>query len=227
MYGESVVRHNTRRKGVLAIALFASLAGFGLASTAAPVNYDESVEGDLTDGPYNAPRPVFRFDYGNNQFRGTSIIDFTLPNPADQLVDGDYIRFVLPGPARLTIRYRAFSDSFPETDILKVGFDMLPLPLDLPERPPSLCPVFSPCVEADLLAQGAQAIASGFVTDWPEWFFTDNFKTARGGALGVGGGGTWSYNLTFQVTPIPEPSTLILISLALPGLGFSRRRKPH
>jgi hypothetical protein len=214
-----------RGKELLAIALFVSLAGFRLVATAAPVNYDERTEGDLADGPYTDPRPTLHFDYGNNHFQGTSIIDFTSPNTADQIVDGDYIRFVLPGPARVTIRYQALSDPFPGTDSLKVGFDMLPLPLDIPGRPPSLCPVFIPCVEANLLEQAPQAIASDLVTDWPEWYFTDSFKAARRGASGAGGGGTWIYSLSFQVNPIQEPSMLALVGLALVGLCFSRRRQ--
>jgi hypothetical protein len=205
-----------------------ALTGFLLFATSAtvkavPINYDEAESGDLAFDALTVP-PLFQFDLGNNQFRGTFVNN---TNDGQLVADFDAIRFRLPSDSYLqAIRVEVRrTDDVTLYDLaiewtLAYSFD--------PYLPYAWQSVVTPTRNTSILEAylplGSEAFAG-----------TDLFfgNTAFGYDPGIPDSENMpifsgSYRISFLVTSgtsVPEPGALALFGVGLAGLAMRRRRK--
>jgi hypothetical protein len=181
---------------------------------AAPIVYDEAVDGDLPPKAINAP--VLPLGIGTNRVSGTVrwAYDFTGAPESD---DWDAFAFSIPFGAALShigleIRRLPGSTGLVEHIIFRLLDSTLTedtasggIGEAAVRFPPAAHDVFSANVP---LRSGLYGIQ----------------ERAIGGALTIGQFALAGYGFTLEITPVTEPTTLSLFALGLAGLAFARRR---
>src|SRR5688500_10367968 len=184
--GGHMPMHPALQRTVVAAVGLAALALLPGVSRAAPVSYDESIDGDLPDfgGPLPQP-PTLDFDTGANTVTGT--MDVNTP-------DRDSFAFRIPEGLQVVSGGVVMSDAVPDfhsaTWQLKTGNVAFQGTLLGPVSPDSPGSASLPVLP---LAAGTYQL------DW----------TGSGGA----GGSVGAYTFTFNVAPVPEPASLSLLAL--------------
>ena len=204
------------RPVLLSVALLGAQLGVAFA---APVNYAESVSGDLPSIPSSA----FAFDVGANAISGETHFTVNFGNTHFD-VDRDSFAFIIPVGASLTGITLSFVTT--PTNASKASADF------------GLCLDIEQCFSDPSKVLGQQT--ANFLAASPEVF---DF----GGVLALGAG-TYSltelglsiapivsadpvegwfadYTWTFNVVAIPEPGVLELVALGLVATVLTRRRK--
>lgn len=181
-------------------------------STAAPVDYNESVSGDINGLPF------MLLDFGTNKVTGTS---HYIWNGSVSDADHDGFPFFVPQGGVLKNVSFSFTASppLPNTIVLFAKYWLMDN-----DFPPSLLDT-TPRIE--------------FLTDAsPIEFFDSVLPLTAGwyrimyGEVGAGGpslaatfGGSWDYTFTFEVARIPEPGTITLLATGLALIAAAGRRR--
>lgn len=207
---------------MLGLALLA-MAGHAAPAKAAPITYDEAVDGDLDFG-----LPPFALGLGDNVFTGTTSLFFN-PSPFVFTLDRDKFLFTIQPNRRLSSVVLTVTSVFNNSDSrVRVTMDASTevrtgITDDQIARAPSTrvfdsngpdvsLPLSLALTEADLgLGAGLYRAQVGFGSG-------DN-------GLGVRDFG-FNYTLTLGVTPVPLPSGLWLLLSGLGALAAMRARQP-
>jgi len=177
---------------------------------AAPITYDEAVQGDLEFGF------VGTLGVGVNNVSGT--IHFRTGGD----FDFDLFSFAIPVGTRLVGASYTFSPTFTNIGGAAVGYDLGQLPLSFPAPPPldsqliDLLSASSPVLlfaNALPLEAGSYGLTRGLLS----------LDCLSEGPCSWQNDYTWA--LTVASENVPEPPSYVLISLALAALGFACRRK--
>ena len=189
----------------------------------APITYAEAVSGDLG---LDFPASLLTFDVGVNTVSGSVFNDFS------GISDRDAFAFTIPTGAQLTnLSYSWNVGSTPVTGAANVTY--IRWLLDVGNADPNgLSPLGDAILDAPLLCGAPTPFCSGYASTNPITLFPTILPLGSGtySVLNVGIGGNWSsdYTMRFTVTstsPVPEPSTLTLLSVGLvAGVGRLRRR---
>jgi len=211
-------RQAIKRLGPLGAGVFAALLAGAVQAT--PVHYSESVSGDLTQ----APSAAFLFEVGTNTISGTTdFLSFIEPVPNCHFcVDFDSFAFTLPTNTKLADVSLSFGIDTNNVSAASSDF--------------TLCTVM-PCGGTALGSQrisflGSSPVLVDFGGAPP---LEAGTYTVLNTAIGIaeldtshlGMGWTADYKWSFRVTTIPEPSSLVLMAIALGGLGFVSLRRKH
>jgi hypothetical protein len=194
-------------RGVLTAALGWALCA--PASHAVPFTYDEAITGDLSGFP---PPSVFAFDVGTNTVSGT-IATSGSDLPTD-ITDFDPFAFSIPADAPLTgISYAFTTTTSGPTDAPADFFlfegNLFPFGPVLGLQTVDLVGASPVTLFSDALPLGAGV-----------YLFSDLAHTVNADASWLA-----DYQITFNVTSVPEPGTLALLGIgALGALIYGRRR---
>jgi hypothetical protein len=196
------------RKSIFSAVLAATVAALGLAASAAsaaPVNYNEGVDGDLTSGfPWDPTLVLLAFDIGTNTVTGNMG-----SKPGGD--DFDSFAFTIPAGAELASGDVVLTDF--QGNITDTGWLLYPSnPPDFNNDPDDVLQVPSP--GADSLT--TVPLASGTYS---------LFNGSYGVGPSEGGADSSNYTFTFVVQPVPEPATLSM--LALGGMATVLRHRRH
>ena len=208
------IRHDTAGSHLLEKTLAAAavvLSLFTVASAeAAPVQYQESVSGDL---PQNGALTNFNFEVGANTISGFQQFDARNGVAADF----DHFKFVLPAHTQLVgIK---LATQMTET----IGQLTLPLYLDI--FVDALPAVTVSAHEKVNLLDPANPLAGSFSATMPLSAGSYLFYEGQVGSLYAGQAVFWNYTWTFDVAAVPEPGSVTLVGAALLGLAAARRRQ--
>jgi hypothetical protein len=181
--------------------LVATLALASLAP-AAPVNYQESVSGDLPDKPGSEPALLtgytFDFDVGTNTISGTC--GFNIPANTS---DFDCFAFVVPAGLQVT------SASVTDSGTAAV--------IDWKLRTGDYAREGSLLQDISLGVPGSKGVAAaGRSPDTPYNICGESISSNSSIT-------TVNYTFTFNVSPVPEPASLGLLALATLSLRPRRR----
>jgi hypothetical protein len=186
-------------KKILAIgSLLCALVG----SSQAAVIYDESINGDLA----TFSNTTLTFSAGSNTLLGSAAFGPT--------TDFDGFLFNIGvGQVLNSVTYRVLNSSIdPNTTALTEGYSLYSgghyqgaslfnVTLNILSQVP-----VSAIDNSPFLSPGVYAISPSFLSR-------------------SGNGGSWNYEVVFNVTEVPEPGSLALAGLGLSGLLVARRRK--
>ncbi len=207
---------------MLGLALLA-MAGHAAPAKAAPITYDEAVDGDL-----DVSLPPFVLGLGDNVFTGT-ISYFFNPSSFESISDRDGLLFTIQPNRRLTSVVLTVTSFFNNSDsTVSLGFTA------------------SPEVRTGITDDGIAGAPSALVfsTDGPDVSLplsiaipevelglgTGLYRALVQFGSGSNGPGVrdfgYDYTLTLGVTPVPLPSGLWLLLSGLGALAAMRARQP-
>jgi PEP-CTERM motif len=197
-------------------AAFLFIVGVAVAPTvsvfATPFTYSEAVSGDLARVPFSA----FQFDVGDNTISGTTFFTFDSEPDCHFCVDFDSFAFTLPTNTRL--ESISVSSAILANNVSKANSEF------------SLCGGVSnqqDCFNNALGFQTVSYLVGSQVVDCGGALpISAGTYTVFDNAIGIAPidpslpmGWTADYTWRFQVSPVPEPSTYVLM---LTGLGVVR-----
>ncbi|MBI1396731.1 MAG: PEP-CTERM sorting domain-containing protein [Betaproteobacteria bacterium] len=198
----------TRHRTVRAAGRFAFAAAISTTAAQAATIYDESVDGDLAF----ATQPLLRLAAGENVVTGTSHLFASGSGPGDDF-DQDPFSFVVPSGLRVA------SISFGHETTLLAGIPITTVRFRLSDA--NQVPITT-TPEIDLFGASPVAVF-GHVTPVPDGLY--RWDEASWGNH-VSTASEWSYTVTFDVVPVPEPGTLGLLAGGLAVLGLIARLRP-
>ncbi|NEO85430.1 MAG: PEP-CTERM sorting domain-containing protein [Spirulina sp. SIO3F2] len=205
-----------------ALTLTTVLAGWTFWATpisANPIDYDESIDGDLRWLQYS-PSPLV-LGVGDNHVRGEKTFDLS---SGIKKLDFDTFSFVVPEYSFLNAIFLDIEPTSGTAQFLNSSYRLGFFASPSDDRPAS----FSDAQNVPLPAVGSQL----FALDLPLGPGKYLFEHHTIGGIGYGKYKTASYELTLNVMAaekpetIPEP-TMILGLVTIAGIGFSLRRSPQ
>jgi len=221
------------KKSVLVVPILLVMVGFlnsGFLSPvyASPINYNETVNGDLAFDRSGVPLTTLALGEGVNTVSGAETLNGLIPN------DNDGFFFTLASGLRLDSIIMTFS--FAQALTPTAGDEycqqwrlLSPTSVVLGERTPD--PFGKGCLGPPALAPAILSGSAIFASALPLSTAGPFQISGNGGYVKFNGGGTLNYTFTFNVantnavTPAPEPDTLTMLVLGIAGLGALRLRR--
>lgn len=172
-----------------------ALLRFAAPASAAPIVYNEAIDGDLPQG--GAPLPTFTFDLGVNTVSGTT----------DNSTDFDAIAFTVPGGMEMSEGDLVLSDL--TGDVTSVFWSL---------REGNIT-ASGALVDGSVGATSPGVDSFGPLSDGTYYLSPISIATVAGGGFHSA-----AYTYSFTVTPIPEPGALAMLGVGSLAL-LSRRRR--
>lgn len=180
--------------------------------SAAPLSYDEAIDGDLYAGLYPDTSKVLELDIGINTVTGSTVV-------SSFRTDLDSFFIIFPAGSQLiSISYEFRNlDLIPDTSFLIKRFQFFNYYKSTNEL-----------WTIDLINDTSPLSAFSSSLPVPSLPIEEDIYKLKneGYAYTSLGGGSWDYTWTFEVTTVPIPATVWLFGSGIIGLiGIARRKK--